>query len=173
MTGERSTTLTITAEDLSQALKLNALYQSKRPLNLFVTATTAGCLLLVLGFLGFYGTSALGNILLIILIPAVLILGPVAGILVLPPSLARFIYKRQKTLQQPVTYEWSEDGLTALGATGHWTIAWRDYHRFLSNDRILLFYQGPNIFQMLPTRALSNEQLNGIKRCAERISREA
>lgn len=173
MTGERSTTLTITAEDLSQAQKLNALYQFKRPFNLFVTATTTGCLLFILGFLGLHDTSTLGNIILIILIAAVLIFVAVAGFLVFPSSLARSVYKRQKTLQQRVTYEWSEDGLTAIGATGHWTIAWRDYHRFLSNERILLFFQGPNIFQMLPTRALSNEQLSDIKRCAERISREA
>ena len=109
----------------------------------------------------------------VLLITVGLIFGPLAVYFVTAPSRARFMYQSQKTLQHPFTYEWSEDGLTATGAAGHWTIAWRDYHRFVSNERMLLFYQGPNIFQMLPTRALSNEQLSDIKRCAERISREA
>lgn len=173
MTGERSTTLTITAEDLSQAQKLNALYQFKRPLRLLAAAATAASALFLMAILGFDSAATNGQMLLVLLLAAGLIFVPVVGLLVLPPHQARFMYKRQKTLQQPLTYEWSEDGLTAIGATGHWTIAWRDYHRFLSNERILLFYQGPNIFQMLPMRALSNEQLNDIKHCAERISRGA
>lgn len=173
MTGERSTTLTITTEDFSQALKLDALRQFKRPRRLLLAAATIGSFYFFLAFQVMEGASMEGLKLPVLLITVGLIFGPLAVYFATAPFRARFMYKRQKTLQQPLTYEWSEDGLTAIGATGHWTIAWRDYHRFLSNERILLFYQGPNIFQVLPTRALSNEQLNDIKHCAERISRGA
>lgn len=169
MAPERSVTLTISADDSVDAMKLHLLSRFKRPW--FVAIAALSCIPLYVLVSDLLKSPVfewwdLSSPLMIVVLQALPFFLYFIGI----PLSARSTYKRQKSLHQPLTLKWSEDGLTATGQTGHWTIAWSEYHRFLGGPKTLLFYQGPNLFQILPTRALSQEQLDDLKHFAARIS---
>lgn len=163
------TEFTLTADDYSNALKLNAIDVFKRPRNLALKAAFIAILILLFAMQMVADSSIEGMALPLLGLAVGVIFGPLAAFFLLPIR-ARWVYKRQKQLHKPIRIQWSDDGITVTGADGQWATSWTDYHRFVVNEKMLLFYVGPNLFQMLPTRALSDDQLADIRSHATRIT---
>jgi multidrug efflux pump subunit AcrB len=170
----RSVTVTLSADDYAIANKLFVLNSAKTPAVLATLALLVilYVLLLIAPSAG-YALGELGqlvrDIALAILILAVAI--SLLNYLFLAPYAARSTYQKQKTLHYPVTFSWSEAGLKATGSNGEWTVPWGDYLKLAENAQIILFYQSPRLFQMLPKRVLEAEQVTDLLRCAASVRR--
>ena len=66
---------------------------------------------------------------------------------------------------------WSEAGLKATGSHGEWTVPWGDYLKWAENSKVILLFQSPRLFQMLPKRFLDTEQVADLRRCAASVRR--
>lgn len=76
---------------------------------------------------------------------------------------ARKAYAAQKTLQHPMTVSWSAEGFRSIAQQGDWNIAWGDYLKWAEDDKVILLYQGPRLFNMLPKRILTTAQVDDIR----------
>ncbi|KKB07714.1 hypothetical protein VE26_13665 [Devosia chinhatensis] len=83
---------------------------------------------------------------------------PLLQYFVLLPYQARRIYRHQKSLHYPVQAAWSDRGYSASSGEVSGTTSWNDFYGWSADARIILFMQSPVFFQMLPRRALSDEQ---------------
>jgi hypothetical protein len=86
------------------------------------------------------------------------------------PITTRRTYRKHKALHRPCTLSWSESGLTVTGDSGEWKISWSDYLKWAENAEIFVLYQAPRLFNMLPKRALTPEQIADFRQCAGRIA---
>jgi YcxB-like protein len=93
----------------------------------------------------------------------------VANYFLFVPVTTRRTYGKHKTLHYPCTYSWSETGLTFTSTRGEWTLGWSDYLKWDENAQIFMLYQAPRLFNMVPKRALTPEQITDIRQCASRI----
>jgi hypothetical protein len=168
----RSVTVTITADDYAVANKLFVLKSFKRVIVvlLLVVALYAAVLLAhATGYaLGGFGDAiryltpfALAGSIIVMLLTY----------FVVAPRRARSTYQKQKTLHYPYTFSWSEAGLKTTGASGEWTMPWSDYFKLVENNKTILFYQSPRMFQMLPKRVLDAGQIADILQCAVSLPR--
>lgn len=158
----RSVTLTLTADDYVAANKLFMLkYATSRWLFIF----SLGFAVLLLGMLfvpalqihdaPFAPVVYIGF--------AVVIAWPFFQYFVGAANFARKAYAAQKTLQHPMTVSWSAEGFRSIAQQGDWNIAWGDYLKWAENDKVILLYQGPRLFNMLPKRVLTTAQVDDIR----------
>ena len=89
----------------------------------------------------------------------------------LAPHYARSNYRKQKTLHYPVTISWSQAGLKSASSNGEWTVPWGDYLKWAENAKVILLFQAPRLFQMLPKRFFDAEQVADLRRCAASVRR--
>ena len=94
----------------------------------------------------------------------------IANYFLLVPISTRRTYRKHKALHRPYTYSWSETGLTVTSTGGEWHVPWNDYLKWDENAQIFILYQAPRLFNMVPKRALSPEQIVDIRQCAARIA---
>ncbi|QCI67240.1 YcxB family protein [Phreatobacter stygius] len=163
---DRAVTVTLTEDDYAAANKLHVLNEYRRPWSLIAIAciVVIYCLFIYASVTGFRSFAIPGLYVHIIFI-ALLAL-PAVNYLVLAPYTARKTFRQQKTLHHPITYSWSEAGLKATNVSGEWLVPWTDYLKWSEDDRVVLFYQAPRLFQMLPKRAVTAEQLADVMQCA-------
>ena len=76
---------------------------------------------------------------------------------------ARKAYAAQKTLQRPMTVAWSEEGFRSTAQQGDWNIPWSDYLKWTEDGSVILLYQGPRVFNMLPKRVLTPAQIDDLR----------
>jgi hypothetical protein len=93
----------------------------------------------------------------------------IANYFLLVPMTTRRTYRKHKALHRPYTFSWSESGLTIRSESGEWKIAWDDYLKWDENAQIFILYQAPRLFNMMPKRALTPEQIVDLRQCAGRI----
>ncbi|ETR75861.1 hypothetical protein X566_18895 [Afipia sp. P52-10] len=170
---DRSITIALTADDYATANKLFVLNSLRSP------AAVVGWVLFALAgviFLGLslgehrpqdkavYGGVAASCLVLLVALPLL-------NYFVLAPLYARRTYAKQKTLHYPIIFSWSEAGLKTENENGSWTVAWTDYLKWSENSQVILLYQAPRLFQMLPKRVLTVEQQADIRRCAVSVRR--
>lgn len=77
---------------------------------------------------------------------------------------ARKSYAAQKTLRYETTVAWTEENVTMTNQQGGATIPWSDFLKWAENDRVVLLFQGPRLFNMLPKRVLTAAQIDDLKR---------
>ncbi len=70
------------------------------------------------------------------------------------------IFSQQKTLQEPYEVEVYEDSFLASSKYGQTKMAWKDFHKYKTNKRIILLYQSDDIFHMFPIRWFSGDQFH-------------
>ncbi|WP_234899604.1 YcxB family protein [Agrobacterium pusense] len=79
---------------------------------------------------------------------------------------ARKAYAAQKTLQHPITVTWSEEGFRSTAQQGDWNVPWNDYLKWTEDSKVILLYQGPRVFNMLPKRVLTPAQVDDFRQLA-------
>lgn len=87
---------------------------------------------------------------------------PLLSYFILFPRQARKVYRQVETMRHLTEVSWNLEGYSASTATSTSTIAWGDYYGWSADEKMVLFMQSPNIFQMLPRHALSSEQAKDL-----------
>lgn len=158
----RSVTLTLTADDYVAANKLFILKSatSFRPLVcwLIFVALLLGSFLVPALRLRVEPYAAFFYICV-----AVVIAIPFYQYFFAAPVFARKAYAAQKTLQHPMTVTWSEDGFKSTAEQGEWNIPWADYLKWTEDSKVILLFQGPRLFNMLPKRVLTPAQIDDFR----------
>lgn len=75
------------------------------------------------------------------------------------PRSARKVYRQQETLRMPIAYSWDDTGLTFTSEFGENRIEWDELHHAVEDEHVILLFEGPRLYRMLPKRVLSAEQL--------------
>jgi len=112
--------------------------------------------------------GAIGVIALNAIFVAIVVLMIAIYFLFVPISTRR-TYRKHKALHRPYTYSWSEAGLAITSSSGQWHVAWSDYLKWTENAQVFILYQAPRLFNILPKRALTPEQVVDLRQCAARI----
>lgn len=167
----RSVTITLAEDDYVAANRLHVLnqYKGRGPVAVLCFFIALYVLFLGASFAGIQMPETLH-----LLIPALLLwlLGArLLNYLWLVPRATRKLFRQQKTLHRPMTYSWSEAGLKVTGESGEWLFAWADYLKLAENAKIVLLYEGPRLFQMLPKRFFTAEQLADLRHCANKLAK--
>lgn len=62
-----------------------------------------------------------------------------------------------------MTVAWSGEGFRTTAQQGDWNIPWADYFKWAEDDKLLLLYRGPRVFNMAPKRVLAPAQIDDLK----------
>lgn len=158
-TPRTSVSFTITAEDYTNALRLHMrrYWATKTGPKLFLAAMFALCVVAVI-VSDFDPTPT--TVATVVLIGTAIL--PLLSYFILLPRQARKVYRQVETMRHPTEVSWDLDGYSASTATSMSTIAWSDYYGWSADEKMVLFMQAPNLFQMLPRHALSYERAEDI-----------
>lgn len=166
----RSVTVTLVEDDYVAANRLHLLsqYRGAGPVGVLCILIISYILVLAAPFAGLQLPEMVH-----LLIPALLLwlLGARSlNYLWLVPRATRRLFRQQKTLHRPMTYSWSQAGLKVTNESGEWLFAWADYLKLAENGTIMLLYEGPRLFQMLPKRFFTAEQLADLRHHAGKLA---
>jgi YcxB-like protein len=164
----RTVSLTLTADDYVAANRLHFLngLRSRNALAIFVMMAVAYLVWTAIAY--FDQWEALRVVALNVFFATVVIL-TIANYFLFVPIVTRRAYRNHKLLHRPYTFSWSETGLTVTSSSGQSQVAWSDYLKWYENAQIFILYQAPRLFNMLPKRALTPEQIADVRQCASRI----
>jgi hypothetical protein len=95
-------------------------------------------------------------------VPVALVLGVM---FVLGPRSARKVFREQASLHGPVTYSWDNEGLQFNSEFGENRIEWNMFHHWVEDDTVMLFFEGPRLYRMVPKRVLDAGQVEEIRTC--------
>lgn len=73
------------------------------------------------------------------------------------PWNARRVFKQQKTLHDPFTMELTEEGLFVDSTRGTLRMAWKDFHKWKINQKLILIYHSERMYNLIPARAFTND----------------
>jgi hypothetical protein len=110
-----------------------------------------------------------------ILALVILVMLPALQMYILVPYSARRMYRQYKAIQEPLTYELSEDGLLISSVEGEMTLLWRMILRWRQNDQFVLIYKMPVLFYVVP-KSLAQQGFDIpllVQRLAERVGKES
>ncbi len=66
------------------------------------------------------------------------------------PRYTARIYKQQAELRQEVEVTWDEIRFSTRSSNAHSDMAWKDFHRWSRNDRMMLLYRSEALFNFFP-----------------------
>ena len=158
MTGDKSTTFTLTEEEAVAAavLVLNKQLWAKRSFRLLVWAILG--LLLILGLLD---PRALMQPFLLALIGAAIVLFLTIRMVV--PFHAKRHFRQAAALRDEIAVTWDDEGVSLSGAHGNSRLAWGEFHRWAENDRLVLLFQSQMLYNIVPKRVLTAEQVDDLR----------
>lgn len=169
----RSVTISLTEEDFLASQRLHARSHLRDSIRsrgfvlawLVLFAAAAGAFLL----LGLWNTATM------LALAAAAIVLPLASILlamllnrILGPPAARRNFRQQPSLQQTIEFSWSDAGLKARSTRGESVMPWTEYWKWRQDPKILLLYHSDRLYQFIPKRALSPEQMADLVAVMER-----
>lgn len=166
---DRTTTFTLDELDLRRAVRLHAFsgIREKQTIIRLILLWFIG----MAAFVGFFSAAGMpwpelrGNLLPSALIITATILVFSLGIpLALGPLVIRRRFKQDKLVRKPVSASWDEDAYEAEqpGVRNH--IPWRDYMKIREDRHLFLFFISDYSYQILPKRALTQEQIADLQR---------
>ncbi|MGK9165235.1 YcxB family protein [Inquilinus limosus] len=173
MSVSRSVTISATVDDYIKAQRLHLMKQYRKPavlaaIAMFSIMYILFLLVILAGPRRSYDAAPYVHVLF-----TALLASPVVNYFFISPFISRRNFRRQKTLHRPTTLIWSEAGLETKNETGEWLLPWSDYYKWAENAHMLLLYVGPNLFQFVPKRWLTADQVVDLRRCAAVLSAPA
>ena len=165
----RKTTFTLDELDLRRAVRLHAFsgFRERRTL-IRMAAVWA---IAMAAFVGFFSAAGMpwpelrGHLWPFALVIIATILGASLGIpLALSPLVIRRRFKQDKLVRKPVSAGWDEEAYEAEQPGVHNRIAWRDYMKIREDRHLFLFFISDYSYQILPKRALTQEQIADLQR---------
>ena len=91
---------------------------------------------------------------------------PLAAIRVRTPALAKRLHRQRTKSQSSIIMSWSDDGLTARTPTANSVTPWAHYFQWREDRQVILLYFTEVLFQFIPKRVLSSEQLASLRALA-------
>lgn len=79
------------------------------------------------------------------------------------PVVARRVYHQQKHLQDELTVTWDMQGLRVVTPNSDSRTPWSHYLRWREDARVVLLYQSDALFQFIPKRVLSMEEVASLR----------
>lgn len=165
----RTATFTLEPLDLRRAVRLHAfsaIREARTIIRLLVI-----WVITVAAFVGFFHASGMpwpelrDSLPPFALLAAAVILGVDLGFpLVFSPSLIRRRFAQDKLLRQPVTATWDAEIYEAEQPGAHNRIPWPDYVKWREDRHLFLFFVSDFNYQILPKRALNQEQIEDLQR---------
>ena len=76
---------------------------------------------------------------------------------VMPYRYARKMLKAQGYLQEPITYTFTDETISGVGSSTHWSLAWNVMKRIRETKSLFLLYHAPNIAIIVPKRFFQSE----------------
>jgi len=83
--------------------------------------------------------------------------------LVLMPRLARRAFHQRASLQRPVGFSWSEEGLGFWTSEARGLIPWADLHGWAAGDQCFLFFLDERMFHYIPRSTLGDGQAKDLE----------
>lgn len=83
------------------------------------------------------------------------------------PRRSRRTFAQQKALHQETEVAWEEDGITFRSAQGTTRFGWSDFVRIYEGSGAIIFFQSDALYNFVPTRALTDEQMADIRARAQ------
>lgn len=93
---------------------------------------------------------------------AVLLLMPWLVNILLSGYSARKTFRIQKSLHPAITVSWDEAAISWVSASGTAHLPWENIHECGENARVLLIFETPRLFRMVPRHLLTPAQLGDI-----------
>ncbi|WP_417584557.1 YcxB family protein [Pelagibacterium sp.] len=153
-------TLTLTPSDYASALQLHArryfIANTGPKIFTFLIVLVALAMMIMTGFDEGFTSAAIGGLIGLAAMP------PLIYFIALPYR-AKKVFAQQKTLHAPIAASWSEDGFTANTSSMGGTIAWNQYFGWSEDQAVFLIMQSQQLFQMLPKRAMTNQQIEDLR----------
>lgn len=161
-------TFELTAQDLVAARKLHyrTYIKSKRAMRGYILGT-AIILCLTLATIPIWGLAtgltitAMGLLYWCALLGAILLVGYWRV-----PSQSRRLFAQHKALVDRTTADWDSNGIAFTSAKGSTRLAWGDFTGLMEDDHSLLLLQNELLFNLIPKRVLSIEQIADIRTSA-------
>jgi hypothetical protein len=76
---------------------------------------------------------------------------------------ARRTFRQRAAYRRPLTYGWSEEGLSFETEHGSGRIPWGDLYRWYAAEHSFLFFADQNLFYFIPRSALSDAQAKDLE----------
>jgi hypothetical protein len=76
---------------------------------------------------------------------------------------AKKMYAKGTSLHGNLQLDVSDDGLTSAGSTFSGKTQWSNYSRFFENEKCFILYQNTQVFNIIPKRHLSADQINNLR----------
>ncbi len=169
----RKATFTLSERDLRRAGRLHVFSAMRDPRTITrVSLLWIVAMALLVGFLHLIGTpwpELRGNLPLFALIMAAPTFGvafvfPLALGSILGPIVIRRRFRQDKLLRQAATASWDEDAYEVEQPGIYNRIPWGDYSKWREDRHLFMFFRSDYSYQVLPKRALTEEQIEDIRR---------
>lgn len=85
------------------------------------------------------------------------------------PQISRHYYQQAAVLHEPITVAWGTHGLATQSRMATTSMPWSAYIGRREDDAILLFFQTDVLYQFIPKRALSAEQVQQLRAAAASV----
>jgi len=73
------------------------------------------------------------------------------------------LYAKTKSMHGKLSLEASEQGLQFRGPTVSSQVGWSNFYRFFEDEKSFVIYQNPQVFNIVPKRELSPDQINSFR----------
>lgn len=91
------------------------------------------------------------------------LIGYIAVLYLLIPFKARKHYRQYRALREKISMTLTEQGIAFRSEAGESRLHWNDIHQWKNGNGLFLLYVTSNMFHMVPSRALADENaLSGI-----------
>ena len=84
------------------------------------------------------------------------------------PIAARRLFRQHRTLDRDYVVTWDDAGTRFTAVDAHSNTAWHDYHGWYDGRDVLLLMLNERLFQFIPHRVLTADQLADLRRLAPR-----
>lgn len=93
---------------------------------------------------------------------SLLLIGILAVNYALIPNRSRRAFQQMKTLQSQTEISWSPERIQLQSKQGKADFDWRDFIRIAQGQDVTLLFQSDYLFNFIPRRALSDEQVRDL-----------
>lgn len=87
--------------------------------------------------------------------------------LLLLPRRVRRLFQQQHRLNRHNVFTWNDREVSLRSDIGAQTLDWNGYYAWSENTAMFLFYLNEQLYQFLPKRVLTDDQITDLRRCIQ------
>jgi len=78
------------------------------------------------------------------------------------------LYKKSTSMHGKLSFDADDEGIRFAGGTFSSKLAWPHFVKYVEDDKVFLLYQNSQVFNLVPKRALSQEQITTLREYLQR-----